>query len=239
MKPVFIALDFKNKQTAISFLEPFANVDHLAVKVGMELFYKEGPSIIYELRDLGIEVFLDLKLHDIPHTVQQAAKQISQLDVQYTTIHALGGSKMIQAARTGLDDGAKTSGHIAPKLLAVTQLTSTSKEQLNQEEQIEGKITDSVAHLANLAHNNGADGVICSALEDEFIHQQINADFICINPGIRLFNNNHDDQQRVVTPEKARQLGTYGIVVGRTITQSDDPVKTYQDIYNTINGGNN
>lgn len=237
MTPVFIALDFIDASTALKFLEPFKNIKPLSVKVGMELFYREGPSIIKTLRDQDIDVFLDLKLHDIPHTVEKAASQIGQLDVQFTTIHSLGGSEMIKAARRGLDEGSNQAGFLAPQLLAVTQLTSTSEEQLHDEELINVSMTESVTHLAKMAYKNGADGIISSALENNLIHQAVSDEFKCINPGIRLPSNNIDDQKRVVTPKKAFNLQTNGIVVGRSITQSTDPVQTYKDIYSAINGG--
>ncbi|CAI2667252.1 Orotidine 5'-phosphate decarboxylase [Apilactobacillus kunkeei] len=237
MKPVFIALDFVDAPNALKFLEPFKDVKPLAVKVGMELFYREGASIIRALRNQNIDVFLDLKLHDIPHTVQQAAKQIGQLDVQFTTVHSLGGSEMIKAARRGLDEGANQAGVDAPQLLAVTQLTSTSEEQLHDEELVSVSMAESVSHLAKMASQSGADGVISSALENDLIHQAVSDEFKCINPGIRLPSNSVDDQKRVVTPTKAFELNTSGIVVGRSITQSNNPVQTYKDIYNAVNGG--
>ncbi|MDN2612537.1 orotidine-5'-phosphate decarboxylase [Apilactobacillus sp. EABW-1NA] len=237
MKPVFIALDFVDAPNALKFLEPFKDVKPLAVKVGMELFYREGASIIRALRNQNIDVFLDLKLHDIPHTVQQAAKQIGQLNVQFTTVHSLGGSEMIKAARRGLDEGANQAGVDAPQLLAVTQLTSTSEEQLHDEELVPVSMAESVSHLAKMASQSGADGVISSALENDLIHQSVSNEFKCINPGIRLPSNSVDDQKRVVTPTKAFELNTSGIVVGRSITQSNNPVQTYKDIYNAVNGG--
>lgn len=237
MKPVFIALDFDSAEEALTFLEPFKNVRPLAVKVGMELFYREGVSMIQRLRQAGIDVFLDLKLHDIPHTVQQAARQIGRLGVQYTTIHALGGATMIQAAYQGLADGAAEVNQPTPKLLAVTQLTSTSEEQMHHDTQIMTSMPASVTHLAQLASQNGADGVISSAWEDQLIHDHIQSDFLCINPGIRLPQNKTNDQKRIVTPTQARELGANGIVVGRSITQASDPIATYQNIYQTINGG--
>ncbi|UQS84755.1 orotidine-5'-phosphate decarboxylase [Apilactobacillus apisilvae] len=237
MKPVFIALDFPNAEKTFEFLKPFNGIKNLSVKIGMELFYREGPAIIKKLRNQNINIFLDLKLHDIPHTAEQAAFQLAQLDIQYTTIHALGGGKMIQAAKDGLKKGAEESNHEAPKLLAVTQLTSTSESQLQIEEQINHSMQESVAHLANIAYQSGADGVISSALEDKFIHEKVSDKLLCINPGIRLKNNSKDDQKRVVTPAKAHDLGSNGIVVGRSITQSDNPVETYKMIYSQINGG--
>ncbi|TPR50534.1 orotidine-5'-phosphate decarboxylase [Apilactobacillus micheneri] len=237
MKSVFIALDFPTAAKTFEFLQPFSEINNLSVKVGMELFYREGPEIIKKLRHKNINVFLDLKLHDIPHTVEQAAFQLAQLDVQYTTIHALGGGKMIQAARDGLDAGSKQYHTKTPKLLAVTQLTSTSEAQLKVEEQVDVSMPESVSHLANIAYQSGADGVISSALEDEFIHKKVNKNLLCINPGIRLNSNNNDDQKRVVTPIKARQLGSDGIVVGRSITKADNPVETYKMIFAQINGG--
>lgn len=144
---------------------------------------------------------------------------------------------MIKAARRGLNEGAKQAGVDAPQLLAVTQLTSTSEEQLHDEELVPVSMAESVSHLAKMASQSGADGVISSALENDLIHQAVSEEFKCINPGIRLPNNSVDDQKRVVTPTRAFELNTSGIVVGRSITQSDNPVQTYKDIYNEVNGG--
>lgn len=237
MKPVFIALDFPTAEKTFKFLKPFIGIKNLSVKVGMELFYREGPKIIQKLREQNIQIFLDLKLHDIPNTVEKSANQLAQLDIQYTTVHALGGGKMIQAAKKGLINGAKDTNHPTPKLLAVTQLTSTSEMQMKIEEQINVSINESVTHLANIAYQSGADGVISSALEDQLIHEKVSNHLLCINPGIRLKNNASDDQKRIVTPTEAQKLGSNGIVVGRSITQAKDPVQTYQNILSAINGG--
>lgn len=229
MKPVFIALDFASQAEALDFLDQFPTTQQLAVKVGMELFYNAGPQLLQIFQQRHIQVFLDLKLCDIPHTVQQAAAQLAQQQVAYLTVMALGGSKMIQAAQHGLAQGHQP-GTPRPKLLAVTQLTSMSEQQMQQELQVQTSLPESVTHLAQLAQANGADGVIASALEDPKIHQATSANFLCINPGIRLQTMTADDQERVVTPQQAAQLGSDGLVVGRPITRAADPVAVYQQI---------
>ncbi|NVY96499.1 orotidine-5'-phosphate decarboxylase [Lactobacillus sp. DCY120] len=229
MGPVFIALDFAEAQTALAFLDQFPDSEPLAVKVGMELYYAAGPEIIQELRRRHATIFLDLKLCDIPHTVEQAAAQLAAQEVSYLTVMALGGGTMIQQAKQGLLRGSQQVGVQPAKLLAVTQLTSTSESQMNQDLQIPGSLGASVTHLAQLAQTNGADGVIASALEDPQIHQATTDEFLCINPGIRRTDNTNDDQKRVVTPQKAAALGSNGLVVGRPITQASDPVASYHE----------
>lgn len=230
MRPIFIALDFNNKEETMRFLEKFRGRDDLYVKVGMELFYMEGPAFVRELRDAGYKIFLDLKLYDIPNTVEQAMKQLGQLGVHYVTVHASGGAEMLRAARRGLEAGSSISGLERPKLLAITQLTSTNKEQMQKEQLVQASLTKSVVHLAGLAFENGADGVISSAFENELIHDETSESFLKINPGIRLQSDARDDQKRVVTPNKAAQMGSDGIVVGRSITKAADPLKVYQTI---------
>nr|WP_305067542.1 orotidine-5'-phosphate decarboxylase [Lactobacillus sp. Sy-1] len=230
MRPIIIALDFKNQQICFDFLNRFTHPEDLFVKVGMELFYFEGPSIITKLRKMGVKVFLDLKLYDIPHTVEKAMEQLGRLDVQMTTIHAAGGSEMIQAAKRGLVAGSKAINGTPAKLLAVTQLTSTSEAQMQSEQLVSVSLKKSVTHLAKLAAANGADGTISSALETPLIHEAAGNQFLCINPGIRLKNNSTDDQKRITTPAQARELGSNGIVVGRAITQAEDPQAAYQII---------
>ncbi|MEJ6400008.1 orotidine-5'-phosphate decarboxylase [Nicoliella lavandulae] len=228
MRPIIIALDFQNQQIVMDFLNQFDHPETLFVKVGMELFYFEGPAIVKKLRQMGVKVFLDLKLYDIPHTVEKAMEQLGRLDVQMTTIHASGGSAMIQAAKRGLVKGSQQVNGQPAKLLAVTQLTSTSEHQMQEEQLVDVSLTESVTHLAKLAAANGADGTISSALETPLIHQAAGDAFLCINPGIRLQSNSTDDQKRVTTPAQARELGSNGIVVGRTITQAKDPQAAYQ-----------
>ncbi|UQS87221.1 orotidine-5'-phosphate decarboxylase [Nicoliella spurrieriana] len=228
MKPIIIALDFENQKVCFDFLNRFAHPEGLFVKVGMELFYSAEPAIISKLRQMGINVFLDLKLYDIPHTVEQAMEQLGRLDIQMTTIHAAGGAEMIQAAKRGLIKGSQAIGGLPAKLLAVTQLTSTSESQMQSEQLVSASLKESVIHLARLAVDNGADGTISSALETPFIHDAVGNDFLCINPGIRLKNNHADDQKRITTPAQARELGSNGIVVGRAITKAVDPQAAYQ-----------
>lgn len=228
MRPIFIALDFKNRTEVWNFLAEFPELDGLAVKVGMELFYMEGPDFVRELISRGLCVFLDLKLYDIPHTVEQAMSQLGRLGVSYVTVHGSGGAEMLQAAKRGLVKGSQELGVVRPKLLAITQLTSTSEHQLKSEQLINATMAESVVHLARLAYENGADGVIAAAVQDELIHQATSSAFLTINPGIRLENDAQDDQKRVVTPSQAVSLGSDGIVVGRSITSSTNPVATYQ-----------
>lgn len=230
MRPVIIALDFPSQVAALEFLAPFRGLPNLFVKVGMELFYTAGPAILAELRQRGIQVFLDLKCYDIPHTVEQTMRQLGRQGVALTTIHAAGGADMIAAAKRGLLTGAKEAGVAPAKLLAVTQLTSTTAAQMQREQLVTADLPTSVRHLARLAWQSGADGVIASALEDPTIHAATAADFWCINPGIRLENDAVDDQKRVVTPGRAAQLGSDGLVVGRSITQASDPVAAYQRV---------
>ncbi|MHA8138049.1 orotidine-5'-phosphate decarboxylase [Lactobacillaceae bacterium Scapto_B20] len=230
MRPIIIALDFKNQAIALDFLKRFDHPEQLFVKVGMELFYAEGPEIVEQLRKLGVKVFLDLKLYDIPNTVEQAMEQIAKLDVQMTTIHASGGAEMIQAAKRGLITGSQQVGGSPAKLLAVTQLTSTSEAQMQTEQLVNASMQDAVTHLAKLAAANGADGTISSALETQLIHQATNDQFLCINPGIRLKINQANNQKRITTPAQARELGSNGIVVGRAITKANDPQSAYQII---------
>ncbi|KRM72643.1 orotidine-5'-phosphate decarboxylase [Lacticaseibacillus brantae] len=229
MRPI-IALDFATAAKTVDFLNQFPDTP-LSVKVGMELFYGEGPQVIAAIQKRPqTEIFLDLKLHDIPHTVEQAARQIGRLGVQLTTVHALGGPEMMAAAKRGLLAGAKSAGVLAPKLLAITQLTSTSQAMLNQDIRIPGTVLASVRQLAQLAHQAGADGVVASAQEVQAIREVTPVDFLVVTPGIRPANAASDDQHRVVTPQQAKALGSSSIVVGRPITQSPDAVSAYQSI---------
>lgn len=230
MAPI-IALDFPTLTQAGAFLHLLPADEPLTVKVGMELFYAEGPTAITVLRKVRpVSLFLDLKLHDIPHTVQQAAAQIGRMGVQFTTIHASGGSAMMKAAKQGLMQGAAAADVKPPKLLAITQLTSTSQAMLNQELQIPGPVADSVQHLATLAQTAGCDGVVASAQEAQLIRQVVLPTFLIVTPGIRPKSAAKDDQVRVVTPQQARHLGSSAIVVGRPITQAADPAAAYAKI---------
>ncbi len=223
-----IALDFSTKVEIVPFLKKFPSEESLFVKVGMELFYQEGPDIVRFLKASGHDIFLDLKLHDIPNTVERAMKGLAQLGVSLTNVHAAGGKEMMAAAVSGLIAG--SSQQKVPQLIAVTQLTSTSQKQMQSEQLIETTLIDSVCHYALLAQAAGLDGVVCSALEATAIHQKTSEDFICVTPGIRPDLAKIEDQKRVVTPSKARALGANAIVVGRPITKAQDPYQMYRSI---------
>lgn len=230
MSPI-IALDFPTLRETTAFLAPFAGVKPLTVKIGMELFYGVGPRVVSAILHQGnAAVFLDLKLHDIPHTVERAAYQIGRLGVQLTTAHAAGGSRMLAAAKRGLVAGAAAAGLPAPKLLAITQLTSTSDTMLHNELQVSGSVGDSVQHLAVLAQTAGADGVVASAREAQLIRAVTRSDFLIVTPGIRPAGSQKGDQVRTTTPAQAAQLGSSAIVLGRPITQAADPLAAYQQI---------
>ena len=220
---VIIALDFENKERTLDFLKKFKN-EKLFVKVGMELFYIEGPSIIKEIKDLGHKIFLDLKLHDIPNTVKGGMKSLAKLGVDMVNVHAAGGIKMMQAAYDAFE-GVENK----PKIIAVTQLTSTSKEAMNNEQGIPGDVIDSVLRYAKCAKEAHLDGVVCSPLEVRAIKDSLGEDFLTVTPGISPQTVN-DDQVRVTTPHDARKLGTNYIVVGRPITKAEDPYKAYLEI---------
>lgn len=219
---VIIALDFENKEKTLAFLKEFN--ESLYVKVGMELFYSEGPAIIQEIKALGHKIFLDLKLHDIPNTVKSAMKCLAQLGVDMVNVHAAGGIKMMSEALKAFDGIEKR-----PLVIAVTQLTSTSKEMMNNEQGIQGEIIDSVLRYASNAKIAGLDGVVCSPLEVAMIKEKLGKDFLTVTPGIRLASTN-DDQVRVTTPADARRIGSDFIVVGRPITRSENKVGSYHQI---------
>ncbi|MET3194392.1 orotidine-5'-phosphate decarboxylase [Bacillus sp. OAE603] len=224
---VVIALDFSSKEEVMNFVKKFQK--SLYVKVGMELFYKEGPAIIKELKELGHQIFLDLKLHDIPNTVKHAMKNIASLEVDMVNVHAAGGTKMMKAALEGLEEGTP-DGKQRPLLIAVTQLTSTSEEQVIHEQGLTS-LKDSIKLYAAITEESGLDGVVCSPLDVELVQAAVEGDnFITVTPGIRLVDNSVDDQVRVTTPAKAKQLGSSYIVVGRSITKSENPVEAYEEI---------
>ncbi|XQN76591.1 orotidine-5'-phosphate decarboxylase [Streptococcus oralis] len=220
-RPV-IALDFPSFEAVKEFLSLFPAEESLYLKVGMELYYAEGPGVVRYLKSLGHSVFLDLKLHDIPNTVKSAMKVLSQLGVDMTNVHAAGGVEMMKAAREGLGKEAK--------LIAVTQLTSTSEEQMRDFQNIQTSLQESVIHYAKKTAEAGLDGVVCSAQEVQLIKQATNSDFICLTPGIRPAGAAVGDQKRVMTPADAYQIGSDYIVVGRPITQAEDPVAAYHAI---------
>ncbi|MES9682330.1 orotidine-5'-phosphate decarboxylase [Bacillus sp. AFS001701] len=224
---VVIALDFSSKDEVMNFVKKFQK--SLYVKVGMELFYKEGPAIIKELKELGHQIFLDLKLHDIPNTVKHAMKNIASLEVDMVNVHAAGGTKMMKAALEGLVEGTP-AGKKRPLLIAVTQLTSTSEEQVIHEQGI-SSLQDSIKLYAAITEESGLDGVVCSPLDVELVQAAVKGEnFLTVTPGIRLADNSVDDQVRVTTPEKARQFGSSYIVVGRSITKSENPVEAYEEV---------
>ena len=230
---ICIALDFQNKAEVKEFLEKF-NDEKLYVKVGMELFYGEGIEIMKMIKEMGHNIFLDLKLHDIPNTVKSAMKQLAKLDVDMVNVHASGGKAMMKAAIEGLEEG--KIGNERPKCIAVTCLTSLDQEVLNDELLIEKPLEDVVLKWANNAKEAGLDGVVCSPLESKIIHDNLCTDFLTVTPGIRLASDSVNDQKRVTTPAMARELTSSYIVVGRTITASDDPYTTYRKVYQDFQG---
>ncbi|WP_084245034.1 orotidine-5'-phosphate decarboxylase [Planomicrobium okeanokoites] len=216
-----IALDFPAKEQALQFLGQFE--ESLFVKVGMELFYQEGPELVREINRLGHDIFLDLKLHDIPNTVESAMRGIAKLDVAMVNVHAAGGIEMMRAAKRGLKDS-------DTQLIAVTQLTSTSEEEMQREQLISASLEESVVHYARLADEAGLDGVVCSVHEAEAIGDACGEEFLRVTPGIRPAQSSVDDQKRVATPAEASRQGSTHIVVGRAITKAANP----QDSYNQI-----
>lgn len=222
-KDVIIACDFASADDTFKFLDKFTE-EKPFVKIGMELFYAEGPSIVREIKRRGHKIFLDLKLHDIPNTVKKSMAVLSKLDVDMTNLHAAGTMDMMKAALEGLtrEDGTR------PILIAVTQLTSTSEERMQKELLINASINDTIVKYAQNAKVAGLDGVVCSPLEAGMVKQACSKDFITVTPGVRFADGEVGDQVRVTTPEKAREIGSDYIVVGRPITQADDPVAAYR-----------
>ena len=235
-RPV-IALDFPNLRAVKNFLLALDDREKLYVKVGMELLYQEGPVVVDFLKFQGHEVFLDLKLHDIPNTVASAMKGLAKLGIDMINVHAAGGIEMMQAAKEGLIAGTATGEKVA-KLLAVTQLTSTSQASMQHDQQIMTSLEASVIHYAQCSNQAGLDGVVCSAREVSMIKKNTRKDFICLTPGIRLAGTAIGDQKRVMTPEQARQIGSDYIVVGRPITRSKNPNEAYQRIKREWNKAN-
>ncbi|TSB46353.1 orotidine-5'-phosphate decarboxylase [Alkalicoccobacillus porphyridii] len=224
--PLIIALDFDHRQKRLNFLEGFGE-ETLDLKVGMEGFYREGIPLIEELKQQGHRIFLDLKLHDIPNTVGRAMRALAELEIDLVNVHAAGGKKMMAAARDGLEAGTR-AGKSRPRLIGVTQLTSTSEQMLTDELLIRDSMQETVTHYAKLTADAGLDGVVCSALEVDTVHQACGKDFLTVTPGIRLATDDIGDQHRVVTPGQAKSYGSWGIVVGRSITQASDPQAAYQ-----------
>lgn len=230
MKPeIIIALDFPTGAKALEFLDKFEAVeDKPWVKVGMELYYSEGPAILKELKKRGYSIFLDLKLHDIPNTVGSAMKVMAGLGVDMVNVHAAGGSKMMAAAVKGFNEGRENIEGRKPLMIAVTQLTSTDQELMNNELGIPGTVADTVVAYAKNAKMAGLDGVVCSAWEAGMIHENVGDDFLTITPGIRLLGDAAGDQSRVATPARAKELGSDYLVIGRSITAAEDPVAAYR-----------
>lgn len=225
MRPeIMIALDFPSGAQVLAFLDAFGE-ESLFVKIGMELYYSEGPDILKEIKKRGHRIFLDLKLHDIPNTVQSAMRVLARAGVDMVNVHAGGGRKMMEAALAGLREGGEGK---RPLLIAVTQLTSTDQRTMNEELKVEGALEDVVVHYAQLAQAAGLDGVVCSAWEAERIHENTSASFLTVTPGIRLAGDAKGDQHRVATPARAKALGADYLVIGRSITKADDPVQAYQ-----------
>jgi len=230
---ICIALDFQNKAEVKEFLEKF-NDEKLYVKVGMELFYGEGIEIIKMIKEMGHNIFLDLKLHDIPNTVKSAMKQLAKLEVDMVNVHASGSIAMMKAAIEGLEAG--KTGDKRPLCIAVTCLTSLDQEVLDNELLINDTLENVVLKWATNAKEAGLDGVVCSPLESKVIHDNLGMEFITVTPGIRLADDSASDLKRVTTPAMARELTSSYIVVGRTITGSNDPYATYKKVYQDFQG---
>ena len=230
---ICIALDFQTKEEVKEFLDQFGD-EKLYVKVGMELFYGEGIEMIKLIKERGHQIFLDLKLHDIPNTVKSAMKQLARLDVDMINVHASGSVAMMKAAIEGLEEGAVNGKR--PLCIAVTCLTSLDQEVLDNELLIHEPLAEVVLKWAQNAKEAGLDGVVCSPLESQIIHEQLGNEFLTVTPGIRLASDSVNDQKRVTTPAMARELTSSYIVVGRTITRAKNPVETYHEVYRQFQG---
>lgn len=231
MKEVIIACDFPTRQATMAFLTQFAG-EKPFLKIGMELFYGEGPDIVREIKALGHPVFLDLKLHDIPNTVRKAMENLARLGVDMVNVHAAGTRAMMEAAREGLLAG----GGAGAKLIAVTQLTSVSEEAMREQLLIAAGLTDTVLHYAQNAQLAGLDGVVCSPLEVQSVKEACGTAFVTVTPGIRYPSGSADDQARVTTPMAASEMGADYIVVGRPITAALDPVAAYKTVVKEFTG---
>ncbi len=231
MSKTIIALDFSTKDEVLAFLQQFP--EPVYVKIGMELTYGSGLDIIREVQKMGHRIFLDLKLHDIPNTVRGGMKNLARLGVDIINVHAAGGVEMMKAAMQGLEEGAADGKR--PLCIAVTILTSITKEMMNEELGIPGEVQDTVIRYALNAKEAGLDGVVCSVHEARAIHAACGDGFLTVTPGIRLADDTANDQKRVATPAYAKEQGCDMIVVGRSITKSADPVKTYREIEGAMN----
>ena len=231
MSKTIVALDFPSGEMALSFLDKFTSP--IYVKMGMELIYAQGFDLIDEIKSRGHQIFLDLKLHDIPNTVKNGMKSLARKNVDIVNLHAAGGIDMMREAIKGLEEG---SDGPRPLCIAITQLTSTSKEIMNREILINGEVEDTVIQYAKNAKEAGLDGVVCSVNEEKKIHEVCGENFLTVTPGIRLSEDSADDQKRIATPEFAKQEGCDYIVVGRSITKSNDPVETFERIESIMRG---
>lgn len=233
-KDVIIACDFPDADTTLKFLEKFGD-ERPFVKIGMELFYGAGPDIVRKLRDRGHRIFLDLKLHDIPNTVRKAMRVLAAQDIDMVNVHASGTKEMMAAALQGLEEGTP-EGRSRPYLIAVTQLTSTSPQALKEQMLIEIPMDKTIARYARNAKEAGLDGVVCSPLEAAIVKEACGPEFLAVTPGIRYPDSGADDQSRVTTPARARDIGSDFIVVGRPITAAPDPVSAYHRALNEFTG---
>ena len=222
-KDVIVACDFDSREALLKFLDNFTE-EKPFLKIGMELFYAAGPDIVKEVKARGHKIFLDLKLHDIPNTVKKAMSVLSALDIDMVNVHAAGTKAMMEAALEGLTrpDGTR------PLLIAVTQLTSTSEERMQEELLINATLADTVIHYAKNTRDAGLDGIVCSPLEAQLVHENCGEAFCTVTPGIRFADSAADDQVRITTPAKAKEIGSDYIVVGRPITKAEDPAAAYR-----------
>ena len=222
-KDVIVACDFDSREALLKFLDNFTE-EKPFLKIGMELFYAAGPDIVREVKARGHKIFLDLKLHDIPNTVKKAMSVLSALDIDMVNVHAAGTKAMMEAALEGLTrpDGTR------PLLIAVTQLTSTSEERMQDELLINATLADTVIHYARNTRDAGLDGIVCSPLEAQLVHENCGEAFCTVTPGIRFADSAADDQVRITTPAKAKEIGSDYIVVGRPITKAEDPAAAYR-----------
>ncbi|MGJ9460626.1 orotidine-5'-phosphate decarboxylase [Oceanobacillus sp. CF4.6] len=232
-KNIYLALDFPDWEETKRFIHDY-NFQGVPVKVGMELFYKEGPSVIEKLKTDNHPIFLDLKLHDIPTTVMRAMKNIGKLGVDLTNVHALGGSEMIKFAKEGLISGSENHD---TKLIAVTLLTSMDEDSLNKQLRIPGNLENNAAYFAEFAQKSGADGVVCSVYEAERIKRICGNSYLTVTPGIRLKNSDSNDQKRIASPGFAKDNGSDYIVIGRSVTKADNPYEAYQQAVEEWNNG--
>lgn len=232
---IILALDFQTKEEVMNCLASLENQVRY-VKVGMELFYAEGSAIVSFLKERGLQVFVDLKIHDIPNTAKGSMESLAKHGADMVNLHVAGGVAMMEAAREGLEQGT-SAGSKSPLLIGVTMLTSSSQQMMNEQILIPGRLEDAVVHYACLANQAGLDGVVASPLEVPIIKQATRNDFLTVTPGIRTVGSAFGDQTRVSTPAKAFELGTDYIVIGRSITQAEEPAKAWADMIVSIRGG--